>query len=186
MNGLILAGGSSSRMGMDKSKLVYHHSHQYQHAFHLLNSYCEEVWISSKKESFTLPTLVDHPKYSNIGPMAGLLTAFDYKYDDWLILAVDYPLINHRDIEKLINSKHEIASVYYNEDTQFYEPWIGLYRKAFKQYLFPFYQSGEQSIQKLLRNIQAEKIVSSEVKHIQSVDHYEDFLRTKSELNSKV
>ncbi len=54
MNGIILAGGQSSRMGQPKSLLEYHGKPQYQYAAELLNSFCAQVFISCSAEQQTI------------------------------------------------------------------------------------------------------------------------------------
>lgn len=184
MNGLVLAGGNSTRMGIDKADLIYYRQPQYIHCYNLLKKYCDEVWISSREKIYSLPTLIDDKKYADIGPMAGLLTAFEYSETDWLVLAVDYPFIDTVDIEKLVHHSSIIASVYYNSDTNFYEPFIGLYRRCFKKLLIENYLNGVISIQKILQLNSIEKVIPNDVEHIRSIDTQGDYLRIKERLNS--
>src|SRR4051812_45814849 len=73
--GLVACGGSSSRMGTDKSMLIYNTKPQRYHVYEMLQPFCEKVFISCKKEqSATVADgydiLTDDPVYNNIGPMA--------------------------------------------------------------------------------------------------------------------
>ena len=49
MNGLVLSGGQSSRMGRDKALIDYHGLPQYAYVYDLLLGFCDKVFISSKK-----------------------------------------------------------------------------------------------------------------------------------------
>ena len=74
--GLVLAGGKSSRMGRDKSLIVYHDKTQRDSVFEMLTTLCSSVYISSNKDQMSdKDSLVDEPEFENIGPLAGLLTA---------------------------------------------------------------------------------------------------------------
>ncbi|MDX1545013.1 MAG: NTP transferase domain-containing protein, partial [Christiangramia sp.] len=48
--GLVLAGGKSSRMGMDKGDLKYHGKPQRDHLYEMLQEVCDEVFLSLRKD----------------------------------------------------------------------------------------------------------------------------------------
>ncbi len=54
VNGLILAGGKSQRMGQDKGLLTYHGKTQIDYCFEILSEYVDEVFISSRKNQYAL------------------------------------------------------------------------------------------------------------------------------------
>lgn len=170
MNGLVLSGGQSSRMGRDKALIDYHGLPQYAYVYDLLLGFCDEVFISSKENKYPLPTLLDDSKYENMGPIAGLLTAFDYQETDWLVLAIDYPEIAAKDIEKLLAPHSKLAAVYYHPETEFFEPFIGCYRKKFKPFLFADYEQGNTSMQKLLHRTDIHKILPDNLEAIKSIN----------------
>ena len=172
MNGLVLSGGQSSRMGRDKALIDYHGLPQYAYVYNLLLGFCDEVFISSKENKYPLPTLLDDSKYENMGPIAGLLTAFDYQETDWLVLAIDYPEIAAKDIEKLLAPHSTLAAVYYHPETDFFEPFIGCYRKEFKPFLFADYEQGNTSMQKLLHLTDIHKILPDNLEAIKSINDF--------------
>jgi molybdopterin-guanine dinucleotide biosynthesis protein A len=170
MNGLVLAGGQSSRMGRDKALIDYHGLPQYAYVYELLLGFCDAVFISSRENKYPLPTLLDNSKYENMGPIAGLLTAFDYQETDWLVLAIDYPAIAAKDIEKLLVPHSMLAAVYYNSETKFFEPFIACYRKEFKPFLFAEFELGNTSMQKLLHRADIQKILPENLEAIKSIN----------------
>ncbi len=112
LNGLVLAGGQSQRMGSDKSTLQYHHAPQRDHVFGLMLPVCQEVFISCnapQAATIDLPKIED--RFLGIGPVGGILSAFQSAPDTaWLVVATDMPylstttlnyLIEHRDPSKL-------------------------------------------------------------------------------------
>jgi molybdopterin-guanine dinucleotide biosynthesis protein A len=169
MNGIVLAGGRSSRMGQDKSMLNYHGIPQYEYVYNLLLPFCEKVFISSNtlQVNHVLP---DDVNYRAIGPMAGLLTAFEMEETDWLVIAIDYPLFGAEEILQLLKPSTKIASIFFNPESNFYEPYIGLYRKEFKKIVYSYYEHKVYSLQKILRCNEIEKIIPNDLKVIKSVN----------------
>jgi len=175
MKGLILAGGNSLRMGTDKALLPYHGTPQYLYLQALLRNFCNEVFVSSKKVYPEANMLLDNEKYNEIGPIGGLLTAFDYSDSDWLVVAVDYPYITQDDLTQLIHSKNKLAAVFYNPITNFYEPYIGLYKKEFREILLENYAQNVFSLQSILMKKDIEKIVPFHIESITNVNTPEGF-----------
>jgi molybdenum cofactor guanylyltransferase len=81
LNGLILAGGKSSRMGHDKSAMDYHGKPQIQVAFDLLSPFCKNVFLSTRRSQANLelykkyPQVHDDEQFEGEGPLAGILSA---------------------------------------------------------------------------------------------------------------
>ena len=50
LNGLVLAGGKSKRMGRDKSSIQWHGKEQQYYMADLLKPQCNEVYISRRQE----------------------------------------------------------------------------------------------------------------------------------------
>ena len=94
INGLVLAGGNSSRMLEDKAMLERNGCPLYKNAINALLPITSQLYVSARKESGFLadlefPVLFD--EHDNIGPAAALLRA--YKHDpeaDWFVLACDF------------------------------------------------------------------------------------------------
>ncbi|MGI9258582.1 MAG: NTP transferase domain-containing protein, partial [Gammaproteobacteria bacterium] len=91
--GLVLAGGSSRRMGTDKGRLDYHGESQAVWAERLLSAVCESTFVSvndeqSQKTPYRdLPTIVDTESVG--GPARGLLSArARYPLAAWLVIGV--------------------------------------------------------------------------------------------------
>lgn len=174
MNGLVLAGGKSTRMGQDKSLLKYYSVPQYQHVYELLKPFCNEVYISSNTPNKIngLPIIKDAIKYNNIGPMAAILSAFEFKFENWLVVAIDYPLLDSKSIQYLVQSSEDcdLASVYYNQVSNFYEPYIGLYRKEIYNIILEEFHNKNYSLQKLLVKHQVNKVYASNLAMLESID----------------
>jgi molybdopterin-guanine dinucleotide biosynthesis protein MobB len=56
INGMALIGGKSTRMGQDKSKLVYHDKIQAEHLLDILGQHCEKVYYSGRSDQALDPS----------------------------------------------------------------------------------------------------------------------------------
>lgn len=137
--GLVLCGGKSTRIGFDKSDLIFHNNMKQKYfLYELLRQYCEEVFIScreSQKDKIDnkYKVLTDLPVYENSGPMTGLLS-FREKFPDTAVLAVgcDYPFIDCESIEKLIQHRNDKAVCYINKSNDnIFEPLLTIYEASF-------------------------------------------------------
>lgn len=173
MNGLVLAGGQSTRMGEDKALMDYHGQPQFLHVYKLLEKYCDQVFISSKEKKYSLPTLIDSPELESLGPIAGIISAFEYEDNDWLVIAIDYPMFSEEHILKLIEPTDTLANVYFNPETGFFEPFLALYKKAFKETLLAEIKSGTNSLQTILRKSLVSKVTPKNLEVIKSIDYPE-------------
>jgi molybdopterin-guanine dinucleotide biosynthesis protein A len=190
---LILCGGESSRMGFDKSMLIYHGMPQRDYLHGLASALCSQVLMSCQERQVTsfaqnFSLLVDSAKYSNIGPMAALLTAFSqYPGCDFLLLGCDYPYLNEADIKQLMLSQVDKASVssFFNPDSGFAEPMLGLYKEGCFKLLLEQYTSGDYSLQRFLTNTGALKLIPSSLQSLRSVDTPEAYEEVLVELKTK-
>ncbi|HZB13709.1 MAG TPA: NTP transferase domain-containing protein, partial [Chryseolinea sp.] len=96
LNGLILAGGKSLRMGHDKSLIEYHNVSQREYLFAMLKNFCASVFTSCKSNQSIPVHLNPLPdQYNFDSPLNGILTAFsDDSIAAWLTVPVDMPLID--------------------------------------------------------------------------------------------
>lgn len=109
LNGLVLAGGRSTRMGRDKGLIAYHGAPQREVAFNLLRPFCGRVFLSLNAGQAVgadprFPFLVDETP--DAGPLGGLLTAFGYAPDAaWLTVPCDVPFLTGRTISWLLQHR---------------------------------------------------------------------------------
>ena len=109
LNGLLLAGGKSSRMGRDKASLVVGADGitQARRGADLLDKFCERTFVSLRDGQTApegaqgLEVLVDSPLAQ--GPLSGILAAFQKDPEAaWLVLACDLPFISEQVLSHLI------------------------------------------------------------------------------------
>jgi molybdenum cofactor guanylyltransferase len=109
INGLVLAGGRSKRMGRDKTLMQWHGMEQRYYVAEMLKLLCDEVFISYRKDQFYQTSagyraLID--TFSGIGPYGAILSAFAFQPDRaWLVVASDLPLLDSRTLEYLVSHR---------------------------------------------------------------------------------
>lgn len=138
LNGLVLTGGRSTRMGQDKSLLIYHQKPQRDHLTDLLRPFCDAVfWSVNADQAASLdaarqPFIVD--AFDFLSPLNGILSAF--RHDPtaaWLVVACDMPLLSSRSLDALVCQRDPAkrATVFYDSDGKFPDPLLGIYEPSF-------------------------------------------------------
>ncbi len=182
LNGLILMGGSSTRMGMDKSSIQYYDKPQGEHLFELLHSYVSECYVSLNRErtlTFTDQIIIDG--FDLKGPLNGILSAHEFQPSKaWLVLAVDLPLINSKTLSKLISQRDRqaYATAFLNARDNFPEPLVTIWEPTGLRKLKEFHTSGRTTYPR-------DFLQSEEIKLI-NVDTENELLNANNEYELKL
>jgi len=179
MQGLILAGGYSSRMGNDKSKLVYHGKPQQEYLLDLLNPFCEYVAVSCREEQSKNILNPIFDKFIGLGPMGGILTAFQSNPNvAWLTVACDIPLLDINSIKILVNSRNpnKLATCFYNSKTNFPEPLITIWEPKAYPILLEYMSQGYSCPRKVLINNDIEMVNLENESILMNVNKKEEML----------
>lgn len=189
--GLVVCGGKSSRMGVDKSMLDYFGKPQCYHVYETLSQYCEKVFISCNEQQadgidHEYETLIDLNYYSDAGPMAGLLTALtSFSHNNFLVVGCDYPFLQKDDLaDFLLLYRNENAAAFYNEEENIYEPVLAFYNHNVKRTLMDMFSIENYSLRDFLKTSNAAKYYPKDKKSIRSIDNLKDFTETKELLRS--
>ncbi|WP_294303039.1 NTP transferase domain-containing protein [uncultured Chryseobacterium sp.] len=158
LNGLVLAGGKSSRMGTAKEKIHWHGKEQQYAVADLLSKFCDEVFIScrpAQQEHVDAGYKVLADAFVDMGPVGGILSAFHYRKDTaWLVVACDLPLLDEGALELLIRSRdpEKMATVYESPVDGGPEPLVALWEPQSFPLLMDFLETGSRSPRKLMMN----------------------------------
>ncbi len=159
INGLILSGGLSTRMGKDKRLINYHGKSQEQYLFELLNPYCSEAYVSINANQATdLPYIFDID-LSLKSPIVGIISAFEKTPEmAWLVVACDMPFVNQKAIEYLIEHRNseKFATAFLNPEEHFPEPLLTIYEPKIFEKLQEAVNQGKKSPMKVLQNLEVE------------------------------
>ena len=110
VQGLILAGGASSRMQRDKAALEYQGRNQLQRAFELLGRHVSSVFISVRASQVGDPNRADRPlivdSVDGEGPIVGIRSALAANPQvAWLVLACDLPFLSDAALSQLLRER---------------------------------------------------------------------------------
>ena len=158
LNGLVLAGGKSQRMGNPKDKINWHGKEQRYYAADLLTPFCDEVFISCRQDQLenfdpNYNALTD--TFLNMGPFGGILSALRSQRDKaWLVVACDLPLLDKNSLEFLIQSRNpeKAATTYESPFDGLPEPLITIWEPKSYPLLLNFLGSGITCPRKVLIN----------------------------------
>ena len=137
IQGLVLAGGMSSRMQRDKAALTYQGKNQLDRAVELASRHVSPVFVSVRAAQLQDPTrssralIVD--SVPGEGPMVGIRSAFAYAPDvAWLILACDLPFLSDDVLAYLLRSRdpNRTATAYRSAHDGLPEPLCAIFEPA--------------------------------------------------------
>lgn len=202
LNGLILSGGLSTRMGSEKRLLTYHEKTQEAYLYEVLKPFCEEVFVSiNAKQSSLLPTIADC--YDDMkSPLVGLLSAMKaFPNNAWLVIACDMPFINEDLIGQLISRRNPQmkATAFENkaieqdkkkvftrwsedENTQqptSVEPLITIYEPAMVSHFVNAYEAKRKSVLRVLQQVEVEIVQVSDAALLQNINTFDEYQQAK-------
>lgn len=178
--GLILAGGLSSRMGVDKQSLVYHGEPQWKRLYDLLCVLHIPSFIACRPDqsaSFSAyDCILDRDKGTGpMGPMRSAFLAFPTK--SWLVIACDMPGVTLQCLENLVAYRNPTkqATSFYNETSNRPEPLLCIYESGIPLDLLGRLHSPSKLLSNL--DIQQLKANSSWLININTHEEYQSYLK---------
>ena len=146
--GLVLAGGKSQRMGIDKTKMNWHGKEQRYWLADLLKQCCADVFISCRAEQVqevkehNYKTIKD--EFDGTGTFGAILSAYTVVPGAaWLVVACDLPFVDRDTIQHLIKHRNAnvMATAYQSPSDNLPEPLVAIWEphagrtliEAFKQ-----------------------------------------------------
>lgn len=191
LQGLILAGGRSSRMGADKGLIDYHGQAQVAWLAELLGEFCASVHVSvgqgqDRSEGYAaMATIVDHQP--GLGPAGGLVSAWKAVPDAaWLLVAVDMPLLDRATLAALTagRSATRLATAFRHPDGVL-EPLCTIWEPAARVLLERRLERGDASLRRLLESGRVRVLTPPSPEALSSVDRPEDRIRISRRLGKQ-
>lgn len=159
MIGLVLAGGKSSRLGQDKTRVVHEGQTLLTRTATLLQRHLDKVYVSCRQTidvGGPWPVITDETE--RIGPAGGIITALRKFREPIFVLACDLPFMEDGIIERLMAAREErprhcVLTTWQLKDSGFIENLVAIYEPQ----ALPLLEEGvSQGLFKLSRLIPAE------------------------------
>jgi molybdopterin-guanine dinucleotide biosynthesis protein A len=192
VNGLVLAGGKSVRLGRDKSSIDWHGKEQQYYLADLLQSFCAAVFISRREKvqnekDLYYKILVD--SYTGIGPYGAILSAFTFQPDvAWLVVACDLPLIDKNTLSFLLENRDEtkMATTFQSPVDGLPEPLITIWEPKSHEVLLSYLSNGYTCPRKaLIKSDNANILQPPNADLLMNVNTPEDFAKAEKLILSK-
>jgi molybdopterin-guanine dinucleotide biosynthesis protein A len=191
INGLVLAGGKSQRMGTDKALLNWHGKEQQYFMADLLQEFCEEVYLSCCPEQ--VPEIdpnyqVLPDTFTDLGPFGAILSAFRQQPDAaWLVVACDLPLLDKTTLGFLLENRSvsAVATTFQNPEDSFPEPLITIWEPKSYPVLLSFLSQGYSCPRKVLINSEVKMLKPENTDALRNVNTPEEREAVKQILKQK-
>ncbi|MDP9079528.1 MAG: NTP transferase domain-containing protein [Bacteroidota bacterium] len=192
INGIVLAGGKSQRMGFDKGAVNWHGKEQRYYMADLLTPFCNEVFISCRADQqqeidsnyLSLPDT-----FTGLGPYGAILSAFREKPDSaWLVIACDLPLMDENALQYLVDNRNasSVATAYQSPLNEFPEPLITIWEPKSYPLLLSFLAQGYSCPRKVLINSDVTLLHSENPEALTNVNTIDELERVKITLHQKL
>lgn len=161
INGIILAGGKSSRMGTPKGLLELHGKPFISHAIEALRPLVNNLYIVSDDpvyDRFQCTRVNDI--FKEAGPLGGLysgLTASNTSYN--LVLSCDVPLIKSAVLNMLVSAIHQDFEVIQLQCDGRTHPLIAVYQKDCSSCLKDLLTTGVRRMSEALEKLRVKTII---------------------------
>jgi molybdenum cofactor guanylyltransferase len=178
---LVLAGGASRRMGIDKALISYHGEPQVRRLAAMMESVAGPAYVSVRRGQLDDPVfqglrlLCDQEE--NIGPLAGILAAFTQEPGcAWLVAAVDLPWISAGTLQRLLRARDPacFATAYRIPHTDRPEPVCAIYEPALLPALERARDRGRYSLM-LLRDVPLKLLDAADGRELRGVNEPGEF-----------
>jgi molybdenum cofactor guanylyltransferase len=194
--GLILAGGSSSRMHRDKAALLYQGKTQLDRAFHLATGHVDRVFVSVRASQADEPTRSDKPLIVDLadlgeagGPILGIRSAMA-AYPDvaWLVIACDLPFLSDAALEQLLKERDPsvLATAFRSVHDGLPEPLCAIWEPKAAAALSEYQNGGGHCPRKFLRRYPASLIEPHDRRALDNINTPEEYTAAQLKLESHV
>jgi molybdate transport system regulatory protein len=179
VTGLILIGGRSSRMGIDKASLYLEEESFTSMIYKKLNSLLAETFVVAGEHNATnwkqkLPVVQD--KISDQGPLMGLYSGLSSSTTEWVfVTSVDTPLVSTEMIEELYNERSGYEAVIYHDSGRLH-PLCGLYHRSCFNRIEETMSEGQRSMKKFVNRLKVKILdVGLNEKRLFNINTPEDY-----------
>lgn len=178
VQGLVLAGGKSSRMGQDKTKLAYHGKAQRDYVIEILEKNLLQTFVSVAQDQKISNQEYIQDKFVGLGAFGAICSAFQYDPNKaWLVVATDLPFVTENLIKLLLQKRNpeKIATAIKGNSKEFAEPLITIYEPKAYPVLLSYLAQGYSCPRKVLINSDVEivEVADELIRNVNTPDEYQ-------------
>ena len=187
ITGIVLTGGKSSRMGIDKGLLLFKDKTFLERSIEALKPLVTEIIIVSdnpKHDVSGIKRVEDLIK--NSGPLAGIYSGLKASKTDYnVVLSCDIPLINSNVIKELIIAIDQNSDIILLESNGIRMPLIAIYKKECLNVFLDQLTMGERKLWVAVNKCNTNIIVLDQDKRAftANINTQEDYKIIKNEYN---
>ncbi|MFD1315290.1 NTP transferase domain-containing protein [Namhaeicola litoreus] len=188
VNGLILVGGKSERMGKDKAQLDFHGKPHQEFLHHLFQTAQFPVYFSTRNGQSISGFDCIQDTFTGLGPFGAICSAFQKDPNKaWLVVATDLPFIDQNILDLLLQKRNpkKIATAFKGKNKDFPEPLITLWEPKAYPILLQYLALGVSCPRKVLINNDVE-IIDIDEKFITNVNTPDEYLKVKEEIEKSL
>ncbi len=189
--GLILAGGSSTRMHRDKAALKYQGKTQLDRAFELASRHVGQVFVSVRADQTLDPARAQRPMIVDCvageGPIVGIRSALAaHPQVAWLVLACDLPFLSDAAIDMLLRRRDPstFATAYKSARDGLPEPLCAIWEPSAAKTLADYRAGGGQCPRKFLIRHGAHILEPVEARALDNVNTPEEYAQAIATLGN--
>jgi molybdopterin-guanine dinucleotide biosynthesis protein A len=180
--GLILAGGSSTRMRRDKAALAYGGKSQLDRAFALASRHLTKVFVSVRASQTADPTRAQHPmivdSIQGEGPIVGIRSALAaHPHIAWMVLACDLPFLSDTALVQLLNERDAagLATAYRSTFDGLPEPLCAIWEPPAAVALASYQEAGGRCPRKFLIQHAARLLDPQDARALDNINTPEEY-----------
>jgi molybdopterin-guanine dinucleotide biosynthesis protein A len=189
--GLVLAGGSSTRMKRDKASLPYRGRTQLERAFELAARHCAEVFVSVRAAQVADPARAAHPMLVDSvpgeGPIVGIRSALAaFPRVAWLVMACDLPFLSDPALDYLLIERDPdaLATAFLSAHDNLPEPLCAVWEPAAAAPLAAYQAGGGQCPRKFLIRHRAKLLAPLDARALDNVNTPDEYVAALAALES--
>ena len=149
LNCVILCGGKSSRMGEDKSKLIFKNQTLTQFQVEKFSKIFKNVYVSAKEDKFgaKFKLIKDCPEFKIYSPMLALYSILSNFKDEFVfILSVDSPNLSDKELLKMSAFLEQDYQIIIAKTPSHRHPLCGFYHSSVAHLCKELLEKNEQKI----------------------------------------
>lgn len=179
INGIILAGGKSERMGTPKAFLEFQGKPFIWYCIEALKPLTKKIVVvsdDSRFEAFPITRISDEIKES--GPVGGLYSGLNYSNTQFnLVLSCDVPCIQTSMLQRLVEAMDETIDVIQLAGPEKSHPLLALYQKRCTNYLKQQLENDERRLREVVAPLKTKTLIitGEEAKQLKNINTKKEY-----------